>query len=105
MTRYSLVTQLRSHEDTVRASRIFHVWELPEGQNKKRGRNDMKRLLRRLLILIALVGCIGLAYGPSARAKPCCSWCDALCERCETDPSYCATCASCSANCNTLCRE
>jgi hypothetical protein len=65
----------------------------------------MIRLMRKLLILSALVGCIGLASGASARMKPCCSWCDVLCERCETDPSYCATCASCSANCNTLCRE
>ena len=68
----------------------------------------MKRLTRKLLILVVLIGALGFTSSHAAGGKgtnrlPCCSWCFNICDRCEVDPSYCARCNNCLGACNGSC--
>jgi len=68
----------------------------------------MTKLLRKLLILVVLLGGLGFATSHAARGNdaataPCCDSCGDICDKCEIDPRWCNLCANCPFVCNPGC--
>lgn len=81
---------------------------LPKFNYRREGGSEMTKLLRKLLILVMLLGGLGLASSHAARGTgalkaPCCSSCGDICDACEFDPRYCGVCANCPFVCNHQC--